>query len=166
MQECGANLHSRKPAILPLQVNGCRSVGLFLKEGAHREACVRGAGPQMASPTKLTRRTYTPTRAGLRPLEATGSGCRSGATPSCIEPTPGSAPTPQGSCARPRGATIARMTVVHVAGLGVAEDCQPWRDPNGQRSRPNGPSRQIVHCVLSPDVLTGAQLRTERLASS
>jgi len=125
MQECGANLHSRKPAILPLQVNGCRSVGLFLKEGAHREACVRGAGPQMASPTKLTRRTFTPTPAGLRPLEATGSGCRSGATPSCIEPTPGSALTPQGSCARPRGATIARMTVVHVAGLGVAEDCIP-----------------------------------------
>jgi hypothetical protein len=48
----------------------------------------------MASPRKLTRKTYTPTPDGPGPLKTRGFGCRFGATPSCIEPTSGLAPTP------------------------------------------------------------------------
>jgi hypothetical protein len=37
---------------------------------------------------------------------------------------------------------------------GCREDRQPRSDPNGHRCDPDSPSRQIVHCVQSPVVLT------------
>jgi hypothetical protein len=39
-----------------------------------------------------------------------------------------------------------------------AQDRKPRTDPNGHRGDPDSPSRQIVHCVLSPVVLTRRDL--------